>query len=269
MARKKERAEEPSSDMTVAMFLSLMILILAFFIVLVSMSRVEEKKVEDVLESINSTFGVMPGGSSPFFAMGGVVSKAQDPINKIDMDYRQIKELAYRTKGQDQIKLQSDGGRRIVVLNNEVLFDSESITLKPEALPFLKGLADIIKKSEYWVEVGGYTDDIEPRPGGPVADNWALSGFRALAVVKFMEAQGVARNRLAAFGYGSMNPVAPNDSASNRAQNHRVEIALDRSVAADVEELRLQKKPGELRYRGFTFDLFNRPGREMPRKEAD
>ena len=55
--------------------------------------------------------------------------------------------------------------------------------------------------------------------------------------------------------------------ASNRAQNHRVEIILDRSVAADVEELRLLKKPGKFRFRGFTFDLFNRPAENREQGE--
>ena len=259
MARKKVKAEEPKSDMTVAMFLSLMILILAFFIVLVSMSRIEVKKTEEALKSINSTFGVMPGGKSPFFAMGGVLSEAQQPMDQMQEDYRQIKDLAYRTQGQDKINLQTDGARRIVVLDNDILFDSESIVLKPEAEPFLKGLAAIIEGSEYWVEVAGYTDDIEPRPGGVVDNNWALSGYRALAVARFLESQGVARRRLSAFGYGSINPIRPNDSGPNRAQNHRVEIVLDQTLAADVEELRLQRKPGQFHYRGFTFDLFNRP----------
>ncbi len=259
MPRRKVKAEDPKSDMTVTMFLALMILVLAFFIVLVSMSRIEEKKAEDALRSINSTFGVLPGGKSPFFSMGGVLSKTQEPMSRVEADYRQIKELAYRTQGRDKINLQSDGARRIVVLNNDVLFDTESIRLKPEAEPFLKGLAAIIQGSEYWVEVAGYTDDIEPRPGGSIADNWALSGFRALAVARFMEAQGVDRKRLAAFGYGPINPIKPNDSGPNRARNHRVEIVLDQTLAGDVDELRLLKKPGKFRYRGFTFDLFNRP----------
>lgn len=259
MARNKTKAEESKSDPTVGLFLSLMILILAFFIVLVSMSRIEEKKSEQALESINSAFGVLPGGKSPFFSMGGVLSKASEPMDRMEADYRQIKELAYRTEGRDRVSLQTDGARRIVVLNNDVLFDSESITLKPEAEPFLKGLAAIIEGSEYWVEVNGYTDDIEPRPGGAVADNWALSGFRALAVARFLESQGVERKRLAAYGYGPINPIKPNDSGPNRAENHRVEIVLDQSLAGDVEELRMLRKPGKFHYRGFTFDLFNRP----------
>ncbi len=129
----------------------------------------------------------------------------------------------------------------------------------------MRDLAGIIKKSEYWIEVSGYTDDIDPRPGGPVSDNWALSGYRALAVVRFLEANGVPRDRLAAFGYGPINPFKPNNSGPNRALNHRVEIVLDQSMAADVEELRLLEKPGKFHYQGFSFDLFKQspPGKEQ------
>lgn len=270
MAKKKKKQEEASSDMTVVMFVALMILLLAFFIVLVSMSSIEEKKKKDVLASLNSTFGAMPGGRSPFFDVGGVLTKASEPLTSVEADYRQIKELAYDTLGEDKVRLLSDGGRRTIILQSEILFGAEGVSLKPEALPFLKGLAAIIELSPYWIEVGGYTDDVEPGPTSPAKDNWTLSALRALAVLKYLQFSGVGEERLAAYGYGSLNPVKPNTSARNRALNHRVEIALDQNLAARVEALRLLKSPGRANYRGFSFDLMNQPepGSTRPAEEA-
>jgi len=258
MARKKVRYVPPETDRMVTLFLSLMILLLAFFIVLVSMSRIEEKKKVDVLESIKSTFGFLPGGSSPFPSLGGIVSKASDPVSKLEQDFIKIKQLTFDTLGQDKVQLLTDGGRRVVVLDSEDLFDPEGVELKPEAGPFLKGLAAIVAPSPYWIEVGGHTDDIDPGPLSPARNNWQLSGLRALAVVKFLAAAGVANRRLEAIGYGPLAPLKPNDSAENRRANHRIEIVLDQSLAEEAEGLRLIR-PGSLLYRGFSFDLFGKP----------
>ncbi|MBW1711690.1 MAG: OmpA family protein [Deltaproteobacteria bacterium] len=250
--------------MTVALFLSLMILLLAFFIVLVSMSTIEEKKKEEVLSSIHSTFGPMPSGRSPFYTVGGIASKSSAPMTPLEADYRQIRKLAYSEIGQDKVRLMADTGRRVIILRSQILFDPEGVNLKAEAVPFLKGLAAIIERSSYLVEVNGYTDDIDPAPGGPARNNWGLSGLRALAVVKFLQANGVALERLAAYGYGPLNPLKPNTTAANRILNHRVELVLDETLVSDVDELRVLKAPGRLRFRGFIFDLFGRPAEEAP-----
>ncbi len=254
--RRKIEKEPPTTSATVVMMVALMILLLAFFIVLVSMSRIEVKKTKAALTSIASAFSALPGGSSPFFSIGGFSSKSTSPMTPLDEDFREIKKLVNQTKGQDKIQLLSDRGKRIVVLDQEVLFEPDQIKLKPEIIPFLKGLAAIIQTSPYWIEVGGHTDDIPPGPGAPAADNWTLSALRALAVVEFLNANGVADQRLSAYGYGPIRPLVPNTTPANRAMNQRVEIILDERLAAQSEELRALTAPGRLRYRGFTFDLF-------------
>jgi chemotaxis protein MotB len=53
-------------------------------------------------------------------------------------------------------------------------------------------------------------------------------------VVKyFAEVSNIDPHRLSAVGYGESRPVAANDTASNRAQNRRVEILL---ITEDKEE---------------------------------
>jgi len=261
LARRKAAAEAPESDKTIVLFLSLMILMLAFFIMMVSMSRVEEKKKEAVLESIYSTFGFLPGGSSPFFGSLGATPEKTPPLTPLASDFQEIRKLALNTPGSDKIELLSEPGVRTVIINRELLFEPESLELKPEAMSFLSGLAAIIQSSAYPVSVEGHTDDIPPQPGAPATNNWALSGLRALSVLKYLEASGVAGRRLSAFGYGPNRPLRPNTTAANRALNHRVEIRLDERAASRVEELKLLESPGQTRYKGFTFDIIERGGR--------
>ena len=57
--------------------------------------------------------------------------------------------------------------------------------------------------------------------------NWELSTARATAVVRFLsEEAGLTPEMLAASGYGSYRPVAPNDTEEGRSQNRRIEIIL-------------------------------------------
>jgi chemotaxis protein MotB len=57
--------------------------------------------------------------------------------------------------------------------------------------------------------------------------NWDLSTARAVSVLKYLiDVGGINPQRLSAVGYGESRPMAPNDSAANRAKNRRVEIVL-------------------------------------------
>jgi chemotaxis protein MotB len=61
--------------------------------------------------------------------------------------------------------------------------------------------------------------------------NWELSTRRAVEVVHFLVAQGMAPKVLAAAGYGEFDPVAANDTPEHRAQNRRIEIVLQPNLS--------------------------------------
>jgi OOP family OmpA-OmpF porin len=70
------------------------------------------------------------------------------------------------------------------------------------------------------LSVEGNTDNA----GEPKFDNTALSQSRAQAVVDFLASKGIDKGRLQAKGYGSSNPLAPNDTPAHMALNRRVEF---------------------------------------------
>ncbi|MDB4928083.1 MAG: outer membrane protein, partial [Myxococcaceae bacterium] len=71
------------------------------------------------------------------------------------------------------------------------------------------------------VGVEGHTDTV----GGDEA-NLALSQRRAQSVVAWLLAHGVEPGRVEGHGYGASRPLVPNDSASGRAANRRVEFHI-------------------------------------------
>ncbi|TMJ28146.1 MAG: peptidoglycan-binding protein, partial [Alphaproteobacteria bacterium] len=79
-----------------------------------------------------------------------------------------------------------------------------------------------IPKEINWVlQVDGHTDN-KPINTAAFPSNWELSAARAIAVVKFLNAQGIANERLAAAGYGEYQPLSMMDTARNR----RIELKL-------------------------------------------
>ncbi len=115
------------------------------------------------------------------------------------------------------------------VFQSEVLFPSGSAEIQPSGQKQLATVAqrliDIsakIPKDIPWVlQVDGHTDN-QPINTRQFPSNWELSAARAIAVVKFLNSQGIPFDHLVAAGYGEYQPLSLMDSARNR----RIELKL-------------------------------------------
>ncbi|HEY5732546.1 MAG TPA: peptidoglycan -binding protein, partial [Methyloceanibacter sp.] len=119
------------------------------------------------------------------------------------------------------------------VFASDVLFDSGSADLKPEAMPQIDKLADALKQLETqipediaWVmRIDGHTD-IRPITNAFFASNWELSSARAISVARYLIDRGVPPNRLVAAGFGEFQPLQAGDSDEALAKNRRIELKL-------------------------------------------
>jgi outer membrane protein OmpA-like peptidoglycan-associated protein len=110
-------------------------------------------------------------------------------------------------------------GARSVILQG-VSFETGRATLTPEGRDVLRDIASqLVENPGYRVQVSGHTDNT----GSPAA-NLRLSLARARTVETFLEAYGVPPTQVTAKGFGPDVPIAPNTTASGRAQNRRVEL---------------------------------------------
>jgi chemotaxis protein MotB len=135
-----------------------------------------------------------------------------------------------------QLKVGTRAGRLVIQLPNDVLFDSGQTAIKPKGKEALAQLAKVlVTVPGRAFQVGGHTDNL-PIQTARFPSNWELSTARAVEVVKFLIAQGVAPKALSAAGYGEFDPVAGNETPDGRAKNRRIELTLqpnlDELVAA-------------------------------------
>ena len=76
------------------------------------------------------------------------------------------------------------------------------------------------------VAIEGHTDS-SPMRGGLYRDNWGLSSMRAAVVASYFERIGrFDPVKIQAVGFGSSQPVVPNDSPEHQALNRRVELVF-------------------------------------------
>ena len=101
-----------------------------------------------------------------------------------------------------------------------VLFDFDRATLRPEADAILAPVLEMLQRDpSLSVDIEGHADWM-----GSDAYNIRLSQRRAQAVVDWLVAHGIARERLVAVGKGEREPIASNDTAEGRQLNRRVEV---------------------------------------------
>ncbi len=120
------------------------------------------------------------------------------------------------------------------VFQSEVLFGSGAADINRQGKEEMKKLADaLIQLSEEipaeinWVlRVDGHTDDRAIRSRGRIRDNWELSSFRAISVVRYLISQGVDPKRLVAAGFGEFQPIEDADTKEARSKNRRIELKL-------------------------------------------
>lgn len=120
------------------------------------------------------------------------------------------------------VQVQRDGNNLTLIMPGNITFASNSADLSSSFYPTLNSLVQVFKEfNKNGVDIVGHTDST-----GSQQLNQDLSNRRARSVAAYLEGNGVAGSRISAYGAGSSQPIASNDSVAGRAQNRRVEINL-------------------------------------------
>jgi outer membrane protein OmpA-like peptidoglycan-associated protein len=108
-----------------------------------------------------------------------------------------------------------------VILNN-IFYDFNSWALLSESMIELKKITEFMNLNPtIKIEISGHTDSI-----GNQTYNIELSEKRAKSVVDYLIKNAISADRLNYKGYGSAQPILPNDTEEGRARNRRTELRI-------------------------------------------
>jgi chemotaxis protein MotB len=215
-------------------FSDLTTLLLTFFVLLVSMSSMDDKSLKSSFTNFTSASGILN-----FKELGEVYRPRDIMIRGI---YDKIKNIAIIKRADDPVEISAsvdetfmkESGGQIVMQNIEggfklvfghrIMFESGKAEIKEEIKPILDEVAKFIKASYFQVYIDGHTDDI-PISNEEFPSNTILSLNRAYNVMRYLVEKGkVGADNLALGGYGEKHPVEGNATPTGKDRNRRVEM---------------------------------------------
>ncbi len=234
MGKKKCPECEQCLPAWLAAFGDLMSLLLCFFVLLLSMSSMDAKKVSEAIGSLSGAMSVLEGGTKTEISKQRIQEstpiESQDEtselVNRVQQAVGDANEMMEKGHGP-AVTLEEAQEGFVIELPAALLFKSGSATIEnQDALLFLKRVALIIEElpKTMQVSVQGHTDNSNPGAKSPFKDNWELSSARAISVLQELILDGVDPARMSAAGFAQYHPVATNATESGREKNRRVEL---------------------------------------------
>ena len=248
MGKKKCPDCEECLPAWLAAFGDLMSLLLCFFVLLLSMSSMDAKKVSEAIGSLSGAMSVLEGGTKTEISKQRIQEstpietkdETSEQVNKVSQAIIDANEMMEKGHGPT-ISMEDAQEGFVIELPSSLLFKSGSATITNEdALLFLKRIALITEElpNNTMLSVQGHTDNQPPGKNSPFKDNWELSSARAISVLQELIIDGVSPKRISAAGYAEFTPKATNATKSGREKNRRVELHFYGSESMDEEKTR-------------------------------
>ena len=213
-------------------------LLLCFFVMLYSMSRVDESKWIALVQSFNPDYAVdepsqivVPGeiANEPVTDLPSALT--QDQVEAaLEGLYVSMSEYVASAGLQDMVSLSKGSGYVFISFDDTIFFDGDSSVLKDGGKAILDQIAVPLAEASgsiNEIRVLGHTAQASPdRPNYVDVDRF-LSSDRATVVTIYLQEKNIIDPaRLVSVGYGQWRPIASNDTAETRAQNRRVELII-------------------------------------------
>ncbi len=238
-------------------FADLMALMMTFFVLLYSFSKIDEEKYKSVVDSMARGFdgvqwikrhliegdiiGPEPGVVAPpvlpklksdmekQYPVEQAEKVIMQPVhqpNQSEVIFAQINQDLKQEIAAKLIYVERQGNKVVIRFPAKVSFTSGSAKLVEDFLPIIHRISAILRNSQGRIMIAGHTDD-RPISTGRFRSNWELSTSRAVSVAhRLLETHQIDSKRVVVAGHADTRPLVPNSSEDNRAKNRRVEINI-------------------------------------------
>ncbi|WP_027964232.1 flagellar motor protein MotS [Halalkalibacillus halophilus] len=264
MKPNKRKRPQRTAPLWMVTYSDMVTLILVFFILLFSMSQIDAIKFNAVAESYrqNVIFDFMPSAiplenptdyeeSEDDGDLTDEELEGDELEEENEEDFEQEFEEEFEDEGEsesgeqeltelrEEVEQYSEDNELsqliyanrtergvVLVLQEQVLFETAEANLVDEGLPFLNKVGALLENIPNNVKVEGHTD-ARPINSAIYPSNWELSGARASSVVRyFIEELEMDETRFQAVGFSDTRPIVENDGPESWEQNRRVELVI-------------------------------------------
>lgn len=242
MARRRRHEEHENHERWLVSYADFITLLFAFFVVMYSISSINEGKYKILSETLTGVFS-QPERSIKPIPVGDERPRTTEPDNSM-VDEASTEQIAASTLQNiaesirdafggllqsDQLKVRGNELWIEIELSSGLLFPSGDALPNDMAFEIIEKIAKILAPYGNPVHVEGFTDN-QPIRTAQFPTNWELSAARAASIVRMLAMDGVDPSRMAAVGYGEFQPVADNATAEGRARNRRVVLVVSRNL---------------------------------------
>lgn len=241
--RKRRHAEEEheNHERWLVSYADFITLLFAFFVVMYSISAINEGKYRVFSDSVVEAFR-KPGanlvapvmvvqGTPGKIPMDAVIKNSQvesqnrenrESLKKMAEEVEEVLEPLVKA-GKVKVTVTSRG--ILIEMSDSILFSPGQAILAPVAVLAMRSVASVVAPGQFPITIEGHTDNI-PIHNTLFPSNWELSAVRATTVLRIFVDSGVTADRLTAIGYGDQRPLDGNDTPEGRARNRRVNILI-------------------------------------------
>jgi len=274
MARKKRQEEHVNHERWLVSYADFITLLFAFFVVMYSISSVNEGKYRVLSDTLESAFkragksdkpiqigelsrtlnplntGVQSPASSsgeqsliqPIEAMAGErKNPAAGADNRADKMLDALKDEISNSLAslldQNLVTLRKNKNGLEIDLNAKVLFKPGSARLSIEAEKLLIRMTGSLSRFPTSMQVEGHTDST-PINSALYPSNWELSSARAATVVNLFAEHEMDPERMWAVGYAQFRPYSTIDTSIEIEQNRRIVLVVKPNSSQDIKPVR-------------------------------
>ncbi|MBR2876269.1 MAG: flagellar motor protein MotB [Clostridia bacterium] len=231
MARQRKAPERGGGSSWLNTYADMVTLLLCFFVMMISMSTINEEKFNAFLESFqNIDKEVLEELIQGTAAGGGQGSGNNQELAEAPMDtlYEKLQEYVEQSQMQDSVTMAKIEDVIYIRFDSAIFFKPNEYTLRDESYEVLEFIGSGLKEYEKEIKlinICGHT--AKPAVEQDPERTWRLAGERAAVVANYFELNKKIDNmKITTMGYGDNFPVASNETEEGMKKNRRVELVI-------------------------------------------
>ncbi len=230
MARQRKAPESGGGGTWLNTYADMVTLLLCFFVLMISMSTINEEKFNAFLESFQNIDKEVLEDIIQATQQGGGDAGNNQQLDEAPMDslYEKLQEYVEQSQMQDSVSIAKIEDVIYIRFDSAIFFKPNEYALRDDAYEVLEFIGDGLKEYEKEIKlinICGHT--AKPTVEQDPERTWRLAGERAAVVANYFELNKKIDNmKLTVMGYGDNFPVASNDTEEGMRKNRRVELVI-------------------------------------------